>query len=76
MYLAEVSVNRPVFTTMIISALVVFGLICYTMIGVDLFPNIDFPYVTVMKSDSNQNSVVFSSMAGILLSLCKIRAAS
>jgi HAE1 family hydrophobic/amphiphilic exporter-1 len=47
MYLAEVSVNRPVFTTMIISALVVFGLICYTMIGVDLFPNIDFPYVTV-----------------------------
>ncbi len=47
MYLAEVSVNRPVFTTMIISALVVFGLICYTMIGVDLFPNVDFPYVTV-----------------------------
>ena len=47
MYLAEVSVNRPVFTTMVISALVVFGLICYTMIGVDLFPNVDFPYVTV-----------------------------
>lgn len=47
MYLAEVSVNRPVFTTMVISALVVFGLICYTMIGVDLFPNVDFPFVTV-----------------------------
>ncbi|HBC74702.1 MAG: hypothetical protein A2008_06555 [Candidatus Wallbacteria bacterium GWC2_49_35] len=47
MYLAEVSVSRPVFTTMVISALVVFGLICYTMIGVDLFPNVDFPFVTV-----------------------------
>ena len=47
MFLSEVSVNRPVFTTMVILALIVFGAICYTMIGVDLFPNVDFPFVTV-----------------------------
>ncbi|MEZ7892045.1 MAG: efflux RND transporter permease subunit [Candidatus Wallbacteria bacterium] len=50
MFLSEVSVNRPVFTTMIVSALVVFGIICYTMIGVDLMPNVEFPYVTVMTT--------------------------
>ncbi|MDI6784585.1 MAG: efflux RND transporter permease subunit, partial [bacterium] len=47
MKLAEVSINRPVFTTMIILALVVFGLVSLRLIGIDLFPNIDFPVVTV-----------------------------
>lgn len=46
MYLADVSVRRPVFAAMMIAALVVFGLISYPRIGVDLFPNVDFPVIT------------------------------
>ena len=47
MKLARVSIDRPVFAAMIIAALVVFGLISYPKIGVDLFPNAEFPVVTV-----------------------------
>jgi HAE1 family hydrophobic/amphiphilic exporter-1 len=47
MWLADTSVKRPVFATMIILALVVLGIVSYPSIGVDLFPKIDFPIVTV-----------------------------
>ncbi len=47
MNLAEVSIKRPVFATMLIAALMVFGLLAYPKVGVDLFPNVEFPYVTV-----------------------------
>ncbi|MBF0542934.1 MAG: efflux RND transporter permease subunit [Candidatus Riflebacteria bacterium] len=47
MILAETSINRPVFTTMMISAILVFGIIAYNGLGIDLFPNVDFPVVTV-----------------------------
>jgi HAE1 family hydrophobic/amphiphilic exporter-1 len=45
--LAEISIRRPVFAVMLIGALVVFGLVSYPRIGVDLFPNVEFPVVTV-----------------------------
>jgi len=45
--LADVSISRPIFATMMISALVVLGLFSYSRLGVDLFPNIDFPIVTI-----------------------------
>jgi len=47
MWLADTSVKRPVFATMIIMALVVLGIVSYPSIGVDLFPKVDFPIVTV-----------------------------
>ena len=47
MKLADVSISRPIFATMMISALVVLGLFSYGRLGVDLFPNIDLPIVTV-----------------------------
>ena len=47
MKLADISIKRPVFATVMIAVLVVFGLASYPKIGVDLFPNIDFPIVTV-----------------------------
>ena len=47
MSLADVSIRRPVFATMLSLALVVFGLASYRGLGVDLFPNVDFPTVTV-----------------------------
>ena len=47
MWLAKTSVKRPVFATMVIMALVVLGIVSYPLIGVDLFPKIDFPIVTI-----------------------------
>jgi len=47
MWLADTSVKRPVFATMVILALVVLGAVSYPSIGVDLFPKIDFPIVTI-----------------------------
>jgi hydrophobic/amphiphilic exporter-1 (mainly G- bacteria), HAE1 family len=47
MKLADVSIRRPVFAFMLIAALMVFGISAYPRIGVDLFPNVEFPIVTV-----------------------------
>jgi len=47
MWLADTSVKRPVFATMFIMALVVLGVVSYPEIGVDLFPRVDFPIVTI-----------------------------
>ena len=45
--LAEICVRRPVFATMIILALTVVGIFSYFSLGVDLFPKIDLPTITV-----------------------------
>jgi HAE1 family hydrophobic/amphiphilic exporter-1 len=47
MKIAAISIRRPVFAIMLIAALTVFGLVSYPRIGVDLFPNVEFPVVTV-----------------------------
>lgn len=40
-------IRRPVFTTMLILILVVFGIRCYPEMGVDLNPDVDLPFVSV-----------------------------
>jgi len=40
-------IKRPVFATMIIMAMVVLGAFSFIQLGVDLFPKIDFPVVSV-----------------------------
>ncbi|MGM0576133.1 MAG: efflux RND transporter permease subunit [Myxococcota bacterium] len=47
MKLADVSIRRPVFATVMVGALVVFGLASLPRIGVDLFPEVEFPVATV-----------------------------
>lgn len=47
MWLADTSVKRPVFATMLVLVLVVFGVVSYPGIGVDLFPKIDLPIVNI-----------------------------
>ena len=47
MKLADVSIERPVFATMMILALIVLGLFSYLKLNVDQFPDVDIPYVTV-----------------------------
>jgi HAE1 family hydrophobic/amphiphilic exporter-1 len=46
-WLAEVCVKRPVFATMLILSLVVVGAFSFFSLGVDLFPKIDFPTITI-----------------------------
>jgi HAE1 family hydrophobic/amphiphilic exporter-1 len=46
-WLAEVCVKRPVFATMLVMSLVVVGAFSFLSLGVDLFPKIDFPTITV-----------------------------
>jgi hydrophobic/amphiphilic exporter-1 (mainly G- bacteria), HAE1 family len=43
----DLCIRRPVFTTMLVSAPIVLGLASYTRLGVELFPNVDVPVVTV-----------------------------
>ena len=47
MTLPEFSIKRHVFTLMVSLVLVLFGVIGLTRLGLDRFPKIDFPAVTV-----------------------------
>src|SRR5512140_1452362 len=47
MDLIKTFITRPVFTAMLVLAVVVFGLNAYPKMGVDQFPNVEFPVVTV-----------------------------
>jgi HAE1 family hydrophobic/amphiphilic exporter-1 len=46
-WLAEVCVKRPVFATMLILSLVTVGAFSFFSLGLDLFPKIDFPTITI-----------------------------
>jgi hydrophobic/amphiphilic exporter-1 (mainly G- bacteria), HAE1 family len=45
--LSDTSIKRPIFTAMIMMAVLVFGAVMYNRLSVDLFPKVDFPIVTV-----------------------------
>ncbi len=47
MSLADVCIRRPVFATMLSMALVVLGFFSFRQLGLDLYPNVDFPTVTI-----------------------------
>ena len=45
--LAEICVRRPVFATVLVLSLVVVGYFAYLQLGVDRFPKVDFPTITI-----------------------------
>jgi thiamine-phosphate diphosphorylase len=45
--LAELCIRRPVFATMLVLLFVVLGAMSYVRLGVDLFPNVDFPITSI-----------------------------
>jgi hydrophobic/amphiphilic exporter-1 (mainly G- bacteria), HAE1 family len=47
MRLSDLCIRRPVFTTMLITSLVVLGLASYRDLGLDAFPRVEFPTITV-----------------------------
>ncbi|MFA6321019.1 MAG: efflux RND transporter permease subunit [Candidatus Omnitrophota bacterium] len=47
MNLSDLSIKNPVFAWMMMAALVIFGIISYTRLGVGQLPDIDFPIVSI-----------------------------
>src|SRR5689334_165128 len=47
-WLARISVRRPVFATVLILLMVVVGVVGYRTLGVDKYPKVDFPAVTIV----------------------------
>ena len=47
MFLSDLSIKQPVFATMMMLALAVLGLASYRQLKVDMFPDIEFPVITV-----------------------------
>jgi len=47
MRFVDVFIRRPVFAAMLIASLVVLGLFSWARLGLDLFPNVEFPIVVV-----------------------------
>ncbi|MBI5507449.1 MAG: efflux RND transporter permease subunit [Deltaproteobacteria bacterium] len=47
MKLADISIRRPVLASVMVGVLAVFGLWAYPRIGVDLFPDVEFPVVVI-----------------------------
>ncbi|OIO03900.1 MAG: hypothetical protein AUJ51_02865 [Elusimicrobia bacterium CG1_02_56_21] len=50
MKITEIAVQKPIFTTMMILTIVVLGAFSYFRLGVDLFPNVEFPFVIVQTA--------------------------
>jgi hydrophobic/amphiphilic exporter-1 (mainly G- bacteria), HAE1 family len=48
MKIAEIAIRRPVFAVMAIMVPIVFGLLAYPRIGIEQFPSVEFPVVTVL----------------------------
>lgn len=51
-WLAELSVKRPVFASVLVLSLAVVGVFAYFQLGVDLFPKVDIPIITVTTRES------------------------
>src|SRR3954467_15397516 len=47
MTISDICIKRPVFTWVLVAIPVVLGLVSYGDLGVDLFPDVDFPVCTV-----------------------------
>ena len=50
MFLSDVSIKRPVFATMLMVALLTFGLVSYTRLAIDEYPDITYPTISVNTS--------------------------
>ena len=74
MFLPELSIRRPVTATVMVLFLVIFGLIGMRRLGISLFPNVDFPVISVSTTwlnarpeeiDNNVTDELEDSLGGI-----------
>ena len=61
MKLSDISIQRPVFASMVSGALVLFGVLGYTQLSVREFPDVDPPVVSVSVSLRGANPAVMES---------------
>ena len=47
MWISDTSIRRPVATTVLMAALVIFGWLGFSRMGIDAFPEVEFPTVNV-----------------------------
>ena len=47
MWISDTSIRRPVFATMVIISFMVLGIVSMTRLGIDLFPDVSFPFVNI-----------------------------
>jgi multidrug efflux pump subunit AcrB len=47
MWISNTSIKRPVFATMFIMSFIVLGIVSLTRLGIDLFPDVSFPFVNI-----------------------------
>ncbi len=47
MTLSDISIRRPVFAWMLMSAMIIFGAICFNRLGVSQLPDVDFPMISL-----------------------------
>ncbi len=67
MTLPELSIRRHVLAYMLSGLLVLFGLISYSRIGVEQYPDIQFPYISITTVDAGANpDVIDSSITNII----------
>ena len=50
MQLPELCIRRPVMTSLLMAAIVIFGIIAYRSLPVAELPNVDFPTISVSAS--------------------------
>ncbi|MDO8804737.1 MAG: efflux RND transporter permease subunit [Elusimicrobiota bacterium] len=50
MKITEIAIQKPIFTTMMITTIVVLGAFAYLRLGIDLMPNVEFPFVVIQTS--------------------------
>ena len=55
--LAELCVRRPVFATVLTLLMIVLGAVAYTRLGVDRFPKVDLPTVTITTRNGQTATV-------------------
>ena len=47
MWISDLCIRRPVMALMMIAGLLVLGLISIGRVGIDLFPRVEFPYISI-----------------------------
>ena len=61
MNLSAIFIRRPVMTTLVMTAILLFGAIAYTLLPVSDLPNVDYPAVSVNASLSGASPETMAS---------------
>jgi hydrophobic/amphiphilic exporter-1 (mainly G- bacteria), HAE1 family len=61
MNLSEIFIRRPVMTTLVMLAILIFGLMSYVALPIAALPNVDYPFISVSASLPGGNPETMAS---------------